>query len=128
MVEARIATDPSIQGPERVLSLTGMVAKASAISATARTMLQREEDVLIPVIMRLVPEKEQRSFNFKVIQSLGIVDSRMHLVSMYEAVAATKDKAEQQSFEQGIPSLARSMIPRWNRLLYSPKMGILSSV
>jgi len=83
-----------------------------------------EDTFLVPAVAILVPDAEQKSFNNKVIRNLGILDSRLHLVGMYEAVQE-QDAAEQQLFQQEIPALPRKMIPRWKRTLYDKQAGVL---
>jgi hypothetical protein len=91
-------------------------------------MLQLEDKLLVPTIARIVPASEQKSFNDKVIRNLGILDSRLHLVGMYEAVWELNNEEERRLFQQSIPSLPQRMIPRWKRLLYEPRVGILNQV
>jgi len=99
--------------------------EAGVITETANSMLQREESLLIPVVAKVVSSSEQKSFNNRVIRKLGVLNSRLHLVSMYEAVR--DDAAEQQLFQESIPSLPRMMIPRWKKSLYEPRAGVLDS-
>ncbi|GAX15914.1 hypothetical protein FisN_UnNu065 [Fistulifera solaris] len=98
------------------------IAECSAqVAQQTRSMLHLENTYLVPTIARLIPETDQKSFNNQVIRNLGIWDSRLHLVGMYEAISG--DPVEMKLFEQIIPSLARKMIPRWKRLLYEPVAG-----
>lgn len=91
--------------------------------ATARSMLDTEDTLLVPLVAHFVPTSSQTSFNNKVIRSLGIWDSRLHLVGMHEAVVGDPD--EEKLFAQEIPYLPRMMIPRWKRSLYDPKLAVL---
>ena len=50
-------------------------------------MMDRENSLLVPAIAALVPESEQKSFSDKVLFRLGVLDSRLHLVHMKEAVS-----------------------------------------
>lgn len=93
---------------------------------TASSMLKREETFLVPVVAQLVPDSEQKAFNNRVIRKLGILHSRLHLVSMHEAVQ--HDEAEQRLFQETIPAIPQMMIPRWKRLMYEPRVGILATV
>jgi hypothetical protein len=103
-------------------SSSASIAERSAqVAQQTRSMLHLENTYLVPTIARIIPESEQKSFNNQVIRNLGIWDSRLHLVGMYEAIA--DDPSEMKLFEQIIPSLARKMIPRWKRLLYEPVAG-----
>ena len=86
-------------------------------------MLDTENALLVPLVAHFVPVREQVTFNNKVIRSLGVWDSRLHLVGMHEAVA--QDTAEYALFEKEIPYLPRMMISRWKRNLYDPKVAVL---
>eukprot|EP00977_Amphora_coffeiformis_P019920 scaffold7626_cov159-Amphora_coffeaeformis.AAC.4 len=105
----------------------------ATLAATAQGMLKTEDALLVPIVAHFVPVREQVSFNNKVIRSLGVWDSRLHLVGMHEAVVHYKNNdgdahaadVEYASFENEIPYLPRMMIPRWKRNLYDPKVAIL---
>lgn len=105
-----------------------MSTKASAIADCARSMLQLEDELLVPTIAKVVPASEQKTFNNLVIRKLGILDSRLHLVGMHEAVWELDNEAERQLFKNFIPSIPQMLIPRWRRLLYEPRVGILNQV
>lgn len=105
-----------------------MSTQSAAIAEYARSMLQREDAILVPGIARIVPEAEQKSFNNQVIRMLGVFDSRMHLVGMHEAVWELENKKERELFQEAIPSIPQYMIPRWKRTLYEPRVGILGKV
>lgn len=105
-----------------------MSEKSAAIAERARLMLSLEDSLLVPTIARIVPPSEQKSFNDKVIRNLGILDSRLHLVGMHEAVWELNDEQERALFKKSIPSLPQMMIPRWKRLLYEPRVGVLNNV
>lgn len=83
-----------------------------------------ENTYLVPAIAAEVSEREQDSFNSRVLRVLGLFNSRMYLVGMYEAVA-DEGAEEMKKFEQEIPYLMRMLIPRWRRLLYEPRAGAL---
>jgi hypothetical protein len=119
------ASDPSMSLSYRAVAVTSVAAGSAKIAEYARSMLALEDSLLIPIIARFVPESEQKSFNNRVIRNLGIFDSRLHLVGMYEAVAELNDKTELELFDRTIPSIPRMMIPRWKRLLYEPQAGVL---
>jgi len=84
-----------------------------------------QEKLLVPCVSAIIPEKEQKSLNDKVIRKLGIFNSRVHLVGMYEAVWETNDETEKQLFQEVIPYIPRMLIPRWKNNLYKPQAGIL---
>lgn len=87
-------------------------------------LFQRENTYLVPIITILVTEFQQDLFNTNVLRVLGLFNSRMHLVSMHEAVLEASEE-ERTLFEKEIPFVARMMIPRWKRLLYEPAAGVL---
>jgi hypothetical protein len=115
----------STSDEQRVKAFDNLTSQAATIADRAHSMLQIEDKFLIPTIALIVPAQEQKKFNDKVIRKLGILDSRLHLVGMHEAVQALNDENESKLFEDSIPSLPRRMIPRWKRNLYDPKLGIL---
>jgi hypothetical protein len=84
-------------------------------------MMYVEDTFLVPAVGAIVPVREQKSFNNKVLRRLGLLDSRLHLVGMYEAVWEDDNSKEKELFQQAIPGVSRSMIPRWKRKLYQPK-------
>lgn len=88
-------------------------------------MIGIEDSILVPAIAMTVPESEQQSFNNRVLRNLGLLDSRLHLVGMREAVWEGGDDNEKSLFEKAIPSIPQMMIPRWKRLLYDPQTEVL---
>merc|ERR1712194_476181 len=88
-------------------------------SAELENLVQRmiltEDSLLVPSIGAIVPVREQKSFNNKVLRKLGLLDSRLHLVGMYETVWEDNDSIEKKLFQQAIPGISRKMIPRWKR-------------
>lgn len=99
--------------------------QSGIIVIIARHMLEKEIAYIIPTIGRHVPEADQKKFNNQVIKVLGVFDSRCHLVHMHEVVEMSKSPLEEQLWKENIPSLPRSLIPRWKRTLYEPKAGVL---
>lgn len=89
--------------------------------------MEIEDKLLVPAIAKVVPESEQHSFNNRVLRNLGVWDSRLYLVAMYEAVQESGDKFEMALFEKAIPSIPQMMIPRWRRKLYEPRAGVLDA-
>lgn len=94
------------------------------LASLVRHIMKLEDTFLVPAVAILTPVSQQRAFNNKVIRSLGILDSRVHLVGMYDAVLE-QGEDEQALFQQEIPAIPRYMIPRWKRLLYDPQAGVL---
>lgn len=111
------------QAPES--SRTEAIEEVANHSAELQTIVQRmisaEDTLLVPAIGAIVPVREQKSFNNRVLRKLGLLDSRLHLVGMYEAVWEDNDPLEKELFQQAIPGISRNMIPRWKRKLYQPK-------
>lgn len=91
----------------------------------AKSMLDRERQLVMPTISICVPAKEQQKFNNQVIKFLGVLEARVHLVHMHEVVEESNSKQERKLWEESIPKLPRSMIPRWKRSLYEPKAAAL---
>lgn len=114
-----ISTSPKSNVARTVASQTG------ELIDLAKSMLDRELEFLMPTLSICVPEKEQQKFNNQVIKFLGVLEARVHLVHMYEVVEASNSKLEQKLWEESIPKLPRSMIPRWKRSLYEPKAAAL---
>ena len=90
-------------------------------------MKEIEDKLLVPAIAKVVPASEQHSFNNRVLRNLGVWDSRLYLVAMYEAVEESGNKIEMALFEKAIPSIPQMMIPRWRRKLYEPRAGVLDA-
>lgn len=103
---------------ERRNAIEEVALLSAQIVEHGRSMIQMEDSVLVPAVGKLVSESEQKTFNNKVIRNLGILDSRLHLVGMHEAVEELNDEAERLLFEKTIPALPQKMIPRWKRKLY----------
>ena len=118
--ETLLATNPLATESTRLEAARSVAYQSAAIVDYGRAMLQRENSLIIPAIARFVPQREQKKFNDKVIRTLGILDSRLHLVGMHEAVWELNDGRERQFFQEDIPSIPQLMIPRWKRLLYEP--------
>lgn len=99
--------------------------KSGEVVALIQSMLDREINLVMPVVGICVGQKDQKRFNNQVIKFLGVLESRCHLVHMHEVVAAANSLDEKKLWEESIPSLPRSMIPRWKRTLYEPKARAL---
>lgn len=118
--QAAIAGNPNAKNTSRQQAARGIAVNAGLVADTVNHMYELEKSVLVPAVAVLVPEAEQKSFNNQVIRKLGILDSRLHLVGMYEAVQEL-DRFEKDLFKATIPSIARTMLPRWKRNLYDPR-------
>jgi hypothetical protein len=103
---------------------------SNSLSEIATSVMEREDRLLVPAVVKVVPPREQKSFNNKVLRNLGIFESRCHLVGMHDAVydSSYGNKEEQSMFVEQIPSIARMMIERWRTSLYEPKAGMLGEL
>ena len=110
---------------QRLVSLADIAQLSKSLATFRRRIFNRAEEFFVPAIAHLVPESKQLSFNSKVLIKLGVFNSRLHLVSMHEAVTE-RGEDELQLFLKEIPSLALIMIPRWKRLLYDPLTRVLA--
>jgi hypothetical protein len=99
-----------------------MAELATEMAVTVQSMRQEEEAVVVPLIAQYISSADQTTLNDKVLRKLGILDSRIHLVSMYETIVAECPN-EMDIFQRSIPSIPRRLIPRWKRLLYDPRVG-----
>lgn len=109
---------------QRVLAVANIAQLSKSLTTFRQKIFDRAEEIFVPAIAQLVPEWTQLSFNNKVLIKLGVFNSRLHLVSMHEAVME-KGENELRLFLKEIPTVARIMIPRWKRLLYDPLTSIL---
>lgn len=124
MEQVDIVYSPTSSEAERTEAVKTIASLATKLSNCIQTMIKMEDTLLVPAIAILVSESKQRAFNNKVIFNMGILDSRLHLVGMHEAVVEQGD-TELELFQKEIPSIPRYMIPRWKRLLYDPQACVL---
>lgn len=103
-----------------------VAAQSGELVALSKSMLEREMTYVIPTVGLFVPEKEQKKFNNQVITFLGVLEARCHLVHMHEVVTEANSALEEELWKESIPSLPRSMIPRWKRTLYEPRASMLN--
>ena len=82
-----------------------------------------QQGVFVPLVAAYVKTQDQERFNNKVVSSLGLLDSQVHLVSMHDAIA--HDMVEKNLWKNQIPKIARSLLPLWRRRLYTPKANCL---
>jgi hypothetical protein len=125
---ALLACDTNQPESDRSNAIIEVADRSAQLQDCARGMMYIEDKWLVPAIADIVPEKEQKSFNNKVLRKLGLLDSRLHLVGMYEAIIEEDDDdstKEQELFQRAIPSISRQLIPRWKRKLYEPKTYML---
>lgn len=115
----------SLDPSTRTNAIQGIASDSSSLEQYARSMMERENNLLVPAIAQIVPESEQKKFNNKVLKNLGLLDSRLHLVGMHEAVWESNIEKEKELFQKAIPSIPQMMIPRWKRNLYQPRTHVL---
>jgi hypothetical protein len=82
-------------------------------------IIRVQSTYLVPIISVLVSTRQQEWFNFKVLASMGVLNSRLYLCSMHQAIQ--QDPVELALFEKEIPSISQLLLPRWTRLLYHPR-------
>jgi len=122
---AKAATNLS-NSPQQKQQLLGDVTRLSRqLADQLSPMRNLQETLIVPAISRVVPSKVQKSFNSKVLRNLGLLESRLHLVGMHDAVWESGVEEEREKFETEIPYVARMMIERWRKSLYIPKAGAL---
>lgn len=119
--KARLACDNQAPESSRSDAIAEVANHSAELQKLVHRMISIEDKVLVPAIGALVPTREQKSFNNKVLRKLGLLDSRLHLVGMYETVFEDNDPLEKELFHQAIPGITRKLIPRWKRKLYQPK-------
>ena len=119
--------DTKLEIDQRAKAIQKVVDDSATLQSCAKAMMDIEDSLLVPAIAKIVPESEQHSFNNRVLMNLGILDSRLHLVAMYEAIEESGNSFEKKMFERAIPSIPQMMIPRWKRKLYEPRAGVLDA-
>lgn len=77
-----------------------------------------QDEIFIPFVSAYVSLSDQDRFNRRVIAKLGLIDSQVHLVSMFEALEEVP--AEMLLFKRQIPGIAQALIPVWRQRFYSP--------
>lgn len=119
--KVRLACDTNTPESLRSDAIVEVANQSAELENLVQRMMYVEDTFLVPAVGAIVPVREQKSFNNKVLRRLGLLDSRLHLVGMYEAVWEDDNSKEKELFQQAIPGVSRSMIPRWKRKLYQPK-------
>jgi hypothetical protein len=79
-----------------------------------------QQGAFVPLVAAYVDVRDQERFNNKVVSSLGLLDSQVHLVSMFDALSG--DEHEKELWVEQIPKIARSVLPLWRKRLYNPKV------
>ena len=97
--------------------------KVASIRKSYEKIQSVQESIFVPYISAFIPKKEQENFNRKVISTLGMLASQVHLVGMIEAI---KDQPiEMALLKAQIPSLAQVALGIWKKRLYEPKTRCL---
>ncbi|KAL7548498.1 hypothetical protein ACHAWF_011780 [Thalassiosira exigua] len=120
---AKAAANPSISQKERRRLLADVARTSRRLSGQLAIMRFVQERLVVPGISKVVPSSVQKSFNNRVLLNLGILESRIHLVGMRDAVWESGTVEEMEAFEREIPYVARAMIGRWRGSLYEPRAG-----
>ncbi|KAL7448494.1 hypothetical protein ACHAWC_000669 [Mediolabrus comicus] len=119
--KANAASSPSITLEQRRQHLHEIVRLSTRLSDELHSMRTLQETLIVPAISQIVSPSEQKSFNNKVLFNLGVLESRVHLVGMHDAVLESGSAFEREKFQKEIPYVARMMIERWRKSLYDPK-------
>lgn len=122
---AKSASDASAAPHQRQTLLRDIARLSTQLSERLHVLRNLQETLIVPSVARVVPPGEQKSFNNKVLMQLGLLESRVHLVGMHDAVWDSGMESEKKKFESEIPYVARMMIERWRKSLYIPKAGAL---
>jgi len=110
---------------QRRQNLNEIMQLSSQLSERLSQMRELQETFVVPAIALVVPSRSQKTFNNRVLLKLGVLESRVHLVGMHDAVWESGSEIEKKKFETEIPYVARVMIDRWRKSLYNPKAGML---
>ncbi|KAL3826666.1 hypothetical protein ACHAXA_001189 [Cyclostephanos tholiformis] len=120
------AASKATESSQNKKRLLGDVARSSKRLVDQLALMRNlQETFIVPAISRVIPSNMQKSFNSKVLRQLGLLESRLHLVGMHDAVWESGIEVEKMKFEEEIPFVARMMIERWRQSLYIPKAGAL---
>mmetsp|Transcript_16540 Transcript_16540/g.34111 ORF Transcript_16540/g.34111 Transcript_16540/m.34111 type:complete len:329 (+) Transcript_16540:270-1256(+) len=123
--KALLACDTQASESSRTEAIMEVANDSAELQSLVERMISVEDKVLVPAIGAIVQEREQKSFNNRVLRKLGLLDSRLHLVGMYETVWEDNDSLEKELFHQAIPGITRQLIPRWRRKLYQPRTSMM---
>jgi hypothetical protein len=106
-----------------VVVIRKIESKVALIRKSYEKIQSVQESIFVPYISAFIPKKEQENFNRKVITTLGMLASQVHLVGMIEAI---KDQPiEMALLKAQIPSLAQVTLGIWKKRLYEPKTRCL---
>jgi len=119
--QALLACDTQAPSSSRIDAIAEVANQSAELQNIVQRMMSIEDKFLVPAIGAIVPTREQKSFNNRVLRKLGLLDSRLHLVGMYETVWEENNSLEKEMFKQAIPGFTQQLIPRWKRKLYQPR-------
>mmetsp|Transcript_10404 Transcript_10404/g.21745 ORF Transcript_10404/g.21745 Transcript_10404/m.21745 type:complete len:346 (-) Transcript_10404:19-1056(-) len=122
---ANRASNESTNPEQRKILLHEISQLSTKLSKQLNVLRNLQESLIVPSVARIVPSGEQKSFNNRVLLKLGLLESRVHLVGMHDAVWESGLEEEKEMFESDIPYVARMMIERWRKSLYLPKAAAL---
>ncbi len=80
---------------------------------------------MVPLISAYISLREQEKFNSRIITSLGLVKSQIHLVSMFETIQQNTD--EMKVFKKQIPRIIQIALPFWRRQFYLPLTSVFEN-
>ena len=113
----------SHQPRDDVALIRKIESKVASIRKSYEKIQSVQESIFVPYISAFIPKKEQENFNRKVITTLGMLASQVHLVGMIEAI---KDQPHEMALLKAqIPSLAQVALGIWKKRLYEPKTRCL---
>jgi hypothetical protein len=123
------APSSAVRSPPRSAVVIATIAELSShVARTVQSMREMEDRIVVPMIAQYINQRDQSALNKIVIRKLGVLDSRIHLVGMYETLLESNDPDELDVFRREIPAWPRRLLPRWKRLLYDPRVGGLLAV
>eukprot|EP00531_Pseudo-nitzschia_arenysensis_P018671 CAMPEP_0116151450 /NCGR_PEP_ID=MMETSP0329-20121206/20101_1 /TAXON_ID=697910 /ORGANISM="Pseudo-nitzschia arenysensis, Strain B593" /LENGTH=333 /DNA_ID=CAMNT_0003648059 /DNA_START=192 /DNA_END=1193 /DNA_ORIENTATION=+ len=123
--KALLACDTQASDSSRNEAIAEVANDSAELQCLVERMISIEDKILVPAIGAMVKEREQKSFNNRVLRKLGLLDSRLHLVGMYETVWEDNDSLEKELFKKAIPGFTQQLIPRWRRKLYQPRTSMM---
>lgn len=108
------------------VDMDDIIQKSNEIIVLAESMWERKNNVVIPAITQLVPERKQKEVSSKVLSTLGVLDLRSHLVGFHEAIK--DNERELRLWKENIPLVARKAIHVWKKTQYDPRTFALQRV
>jgi hypothetical protein len=114
---------------DRIVHLTTSVSGSSLSSARFQAALSEVSDIIsfkrrvadavvVPAVVNSSTPSSQKRLNNRILRKLGVLDSRLHLVAMHEAVRTIEGEEGEREiklWEIKIPWAARGMVGRWRK-------------